>query len=105
MGDRARALRRVARLEPGAGQFLFPSGASLDTSLEGWAAAGVQGYDNARWVELLAGQDRFGRPRGAAGALMLNYNGYFAGSLWAFFGAENRDLFDGSAPWLDQGLV
>lgn len=102
--DASFPLRRVARVLPGGEQYLF-GGGFLDAPLQGWAAAGVQGYDNARWVELLASRDRFGRDRGAAGALMLNYNGYFPGSLWAFFGAENRDLFDGQAPWLDRGLV
>ncbi|MCE5237105.1 beta-galactosidase [bacterium] len=103
--DASFPLRRVARLQPGAEQYLFPTGGSLTAPLSGWAAAGVQGYDNARWVELLEGRDRFGRPRGAAGALMLHYNGYFSGSMWAFFGVENRDLFDGTSPWLDTGLV
>jgi hypothetical protein len=103
--DASFALRRVARVQAGEGQYLFAAQGKLDAPLSGWAAAGVQGSDNARWVELLAGRDRFGRQRGAVGALMMHYNGYFAGSMWAFFGAENRDLFDGRSPWLDQGLV
>ncbi len=103
--DASFPLRRVARVQAGEGQYLFDAGGSLQAQLAGWAAAGVQGSDNARWVELLAGRDRFGRQRGPVGALMMHYNGYFAGSLWAFFGAENRDLFDGRSQWLDEGFV
>jgi hypothetical protein len=102
--DASFPLRRVAWLQPGEEQFLF-QGKSPDVPVTGWAAAGTQGYDNARWIELLDGRDRFGRKRGAAGAMMLHYNGYFSGSMWAYFGAENRDLFDGKTPWLDAGLT
>ncbi|MBU0606628.1 MAG: beta-galactosidase, partial [Armatimonadetes bacterium] len=112
--DASFPLRRVAWLQAGEEQQQFAKGSydgpdwtriSLDAPISGWAAAGTQGYDNARWVELLDGRDRFGRKRGAAGAMMLHHNGYFSGSMWAFFGAENRDLFDGKTPWLDAGLV
>lgn len=103
--DASFPLRRVASVQPGESQYLFDGRGRLDADLSGWAAAGVQGSDNARWVELLAGRDRFGRQRGAVGALMMHYNGYFAGSMWAFFGAENHDLFDGRSPWLDEGFV
>lgn len=97
-------LRRAATAAPAGGQFIF-GGGELAADLSGWAAAGTQGSDNARWVQLLQTTDRFGRERGAAGALMLNSNGFFAGSLWGYFGVENRDLFDGSQPWLDRGFV
>ncbi len=62
-------------------------------TVSGWAASGLVGYDNARWVPLLETFDRYGRPRGAAGAMLLHYNGPFAGSFWAYFGAENVDLW------------
>ena len=95
----------VASLAPAVDQHIVPEAAPMTGECSGWAASGVQGSDNARWVELVSGRDRFGRHRGSAGSLMLNYGGYYAGSLWAYFGVENRDLFDGSAPWLDQALV
>ena len=47
----------------------------------------------ARWVPLLETHDRFGRPRGAAAAMILNHDGIYAGSTWAFFGVTNCDLF------------
>jgi hypothetical protein len=68
-------------------------GDSGDELLRGWAASGLVGYDNARWVPLLETYDRFGRPRGAAGAMLMHYNGPFAGSFWAYFGLENSDLW------------
>ena len=98
-------LRRAVKALPGALQHIFAPGAESVGELSGWAAAGVQGYDNARWVELLDARDRFGRKRGAAGALMINYNGFYGGSMWGYFGAENRDLFDGASPAMDDGLA
>ena len=98
-------LRRVARLVAPTEQHLFPATATAPANLTGWAAAGVQGSDHARWVPLLSGRDRLGRDRGAVGALMLNTGGFYSGSLWGYFGAENCDLFDGKSPALDQGLV
>jgi len=103
--DASYPLRRVAQILPAPAQFLFPKAEPLRGSFAGWAAAGVQGYNNARWIALLEAQDRFGRPRGAAGAMMLHYRGYFANSIWAFFGVENKDLFDGKQPWLEQGFL
>jgi hypothetical protein len=41
---------------------------------------------------LLETSDRYGRARGAAAAMLLNFNGYYAGSNWAYFGIENFDL-------------
>jgi hypothetical protein len=37
--------------------------------------------------------DRYDRSRGAAAAMTLNYDGFYAGSCWAYFGVENTDLF------------
>jgi len=98
-------LRRATHAQPGAGQYLFTEGTQQEATLTGWAASGVQGYDNARWIPLLDARDRFGRTRGAAGALMINYNGFYGGSMWGYFGVESRDLFDGTEPALDRGLV
>jgi len=36
---------------------------------------------------------RYDRPRGPVAAVLLHYNGFYAGSAWAFFGLEKRDLF------------
>ena len=103
--DASFPLRRATGARAGEEQHILPARATIEGELSGWAASGVQGYDNARWIELLDSRDRFGRKRGAAGALMINYGGFYSGSMWGFFGVENRDLFDGSVPELDEGFV
>jgi hypothetical protein len=65
----------------------------LDGPVAGWAACGVAGSNAARWMPLLNALDRYGRLRGAAGAMLRHYAGPWAGSSWAFFGVTNRDLF------------
>ena len=59
----------------------------------------------ARWEPLLETFDRYNRPRGSAGALLLNHDGRYRGSTWAFFGATNRDLFAHDNPRMAQLLV
>ena len=74
-------------------QCLFDPGTRIEGPLEGYAASGVVGFDQARWMPLLNTYDRYGRLRGAAGALLRHYAGPYAGSSWAFFGVTNRNLF------------
>jgi hypothetical protein len=80
----------------------------------GWAACAVLGHGELRWdweqmtfvfsadggarrIPLLQTYDRYGRLRGAAGALVLHSGGYYAGSTWAVFGVDTQDLFDDPA--------
>ena len=91
--DASYPLRRVAGLRTAAGQHIVDAPVEVQAELSGWAASGVIGYDRARWVPLLDTFDRYGRPRGPAGALLLNYAGHYAGSRWAYFGVDNLDLF------------
>jgi hypothetical protein len=97
-------LKRTASLATAEGQHIFPAGIKMTTGFDGWAAHGKQGYDEARWVPLLEGYDKYGRPRGSAGSLMINYNGYYAGSMWGYFGVENTDLFASSSKAILAGL-
>jgi hypothetical protein len=73
--------------------------------LEGWAAAGVTGYDAARWIPLINGHDRYGRLRGAVGAMLRHSAGTYAGSSWAFFGVTNQNLFAESEPGMGRVFV
>jgi len=73
--------------------------------LEGWVAAGVTGYDTARWIPLINGQDRYGRLRGAVGAMLRHSAGTYAGSSWAFFGVTNRNLFAESESGMGRAFV
>lgn len=86
-------LKRVASLRTAAGQLVLREPIDLAGEFEGWAASGVIGYDQARWIPLVEGFDRYGRRRGPVGAMILNYGGFYSGSCWAYFGIENQDLF------------
>ncbi len=66
----------------------------------GWAASCLSASNNPVFPDLygvripvLEAYDAYGRPRGAAGAIVHNYAGPFAGSTWAFLGVDNADLF------------
>ena len=84
-------LKRVASLRsvPHQGE----AAAESRLTAEGYAASGVVGMNDARWIPLLEAVDASGRKRGAAGALMHHYHGAYTRSTWAFFGVENFDVF------------
>ncbi|HWQ55966.1 MAG TPA: hypothetical protein VN442_19930 [Bryobacteraceae bacterium] len=86
-------LRRVAYAEPAPKQAIFSEKVRLEAPFTGYAASGVLGINDSRWIPLLNTYDRFGRLRGAAGALMHNYGGFYSRGSWAFFGVDNQDLF------------
>jgi hypothetical protein len=90
--DASYPLKRVRGMQSAAGQFVAAPDLRIDGELTGWVAEGVVGYDQARWIPLLQTFDRYGRNRGAAASMMLNYNGFYRGSAWAYFGVENLDL-------------
>jgi len=98
-------LERVRFARPADDQVILDPGWRLELPLEGYAAAGVTGFEDARWVPLLNGYDRYGRLRGAAGAMLRHYAGTYAGSSWAFFGVTNRNLFAESDPASAEALV
>ena len=92
-------LRDVARTRPAPGQAILARFA-LDAPLTGTSATAMLGLNGhgfgpnrARWIPLLECLDRFGRPRGHAGAVVHHFSGTFAGSSWAVFGVDNVDLF------------
>lgn len=92
-------LRRVCRLRTAAAQQVVAETIRLEGDFRGWAASGVTGDDQARWIPLVEALDRYGRLRGAAGAMVVHYRGFYRGSSWAFFGVENVDLFaDAQSP-------
>ena len=91
--DASFPLQRVQSIRTAAGQHVTSRAVELNGEFRGWAASGVIGHDRARWIPLWTACDRYGRPRGAAGALVVNYGGFYSGSCWAYFGVENVDLF------------
>ena len=98
-------LARVASALAAPCQSVVASNLSARGPLEGWAAAGVTGFDTARWIPLVNGYDRYGRLRGAVGAMLRHSAGTYAGSSWAFFGVTNRNLFAESEPGMGGAFV
>lgn len=91
-------LRRVAYLATAPNQEIVKTPLRIVGAAAGYAASGVLGTQNARWTPLVNAYDRYGRLRGAAGALTRHHNGFYRKSHWAFFGVENRDLFPAGDP-------
>lgn len=59
----------------------------------------------ARWLPLLETYDRYDRPRGSAGAMLLNHDGLYRGSIWSCFGVTNCDLFGADSSATSKALV
>jgi hypothetical protein len=93
MFDPSYPLKRVVRVRTAGGQAIVQATCDESLSLSGWAASGVLGSHQSRWVPLLEACDRYGHLRGPVGALVLHHGGHYAKSHWAFFGADNVDLF------------
>ena len=82
------------------------AGRRIDGSLTGWVAcitdptgSPVYGKANLRFIPQGATFDRLGRSRGPLGGVAHHFAGPYAGSSWAFFGVEDRDLFaEGGLP-------
>jgi hypothetical protein len=98
-------LQRVAAACAAPHQSVIRRDLSIKGPLEGWAAAGVTGFDAARWVPLVNGHDCYGRLRGAVGAMLRHSAGTYAGSSWAFFGVTKRNLFADSEPGMARAFV
>ena len=109
--DAGYRLSQVSATRPSPAQDIL-SNFDLKAPLVGYSATAMTsteghgvGANRCRWTPLLACTDRFGRPRGEAGAIVRHYSGVFAGSSWAIFGVTNRDLFAEGAPALKQVLL
>ncbi len=110
--DPSFTLRHVAKTETSremAG--VFPP-IVIDGALDGLSAIaqlGVNGHgfgpNRACWRPLLSCADAQGQPRGHAGAIVQHFTGTFAGSSWAIFGVDNRDLFAAESPVTQQLLL
>ena len=90
--DASFPLKRARRLQTAEDQKVVATRIDQSGEFQGWAASGVVGFDQTRWIPLIESFDHYQRPRGPAAALMLNYKGFYRGSAWAFFGVENVDL-------------
>lgn len=93
MFDASFPLKRVRGLQSASGQHVVDFAVDVPCSATGWAASGVTGMDDARWIPLLEAYDTYRRPRGAAVAMLLHYRGFYSGSCWLYCGVDNQDLF------------
>lgn len=91
--DASYRLERAQQLVAAPDQPWLPAFTPMQGQFTGYAASGVLGLDNARWIPLVHALDGLGRLRGSAGALVHHYHGTFARSSWLFFGVANIDLF------------
>ncbi len=103
-------IRRARTVKPAPDQHIFDEPWSIDPSptggpIRGCAASGVLGYNASRWRPLINAHDRYGRLRGAGGALVHHYGGTWKGSSWAFFGLTSHDVFAPGRPGGDAALV
>ena len=99
-------------ISPAGSQCIIPNGRNpghpdtfgsfrYEGDIDGWAAAGTTGSQwywtmqthRSRLIPLLDTKDEFGRYRGSAGSLMVNTLEPYRGSIWAYFGVENREIF------------
>lgn len=103
--DAGYRLERGDSIRLAAEQCILPKWRSRRGPVEGWAASGTTGShwywttptDRSRLIPLLETHDACGRFVGNAGALMVNYLEPYRGSVWAYFGVENNDVFAGRA--------
>jgi len=103
--DSGYELKHVVEARTSPDQPITSADVKLDARLEGFAAVGAFGnsnpvhtVDGVRLVPLLDGFDARGEPRGPIGSLAIHYGTRFKGSMWAYFGVTNRDLFNDEHP-------
>jgi hypothetical protein len=98
-------LERAASAHAVTHQGIIPRDLAIDGPLEGWAAVGITGYDQARWVPLVNAFDDYGRLRGAVGAMLRHSEGLYKGSSWVFFGLTNRAWVTPESPASGKAFV
>jgi hypothetical protein len=67
--------------------------ASIRGPFAGTSAVGFAMPSESRFFPLLEARDRFGRNRGWAAGLIVNYAGAYRGSAWLFFGITDRVFY------------
>ncbi len=101
--DPSYKLEKVAYAKTAEDQAIVKEDIRIEGPLTGYAAVTVTGSDEARWIPLFKGYDRYGRLRGTIGAIAHRYGGFYATSSWAFFGVDNQDLF--KSPAMQKALL
>jgi hypothetical protein len=86
-------LRGLSAVRPAAGQELVAKDFALDGDLAGVSAVGFALAGKSRFIPLLTAQDKYGRDRGWAGGLLVNYAGPYRNSLWFLFGIQSPKFY------------
>jgi hypothetical protein len=117
--DASFPLIRAVCIKTAPNQSIVDRAINIEDNFTGWAASGVVGdihndgvqytlanvKTDARWLPLLETYDRYSRPRGAAGAMLLHFNGFYKKSNWAYFGIDNLNLFKNTNSEMAKVLV
>lgn len=83
----------VCTFASGAEQDVFKEAFPLRGSFRGVSAVGFGLPGEARYVPVLAVLDPYGRRRGWAAGVHVNYAGPYAGSYWALFGIQDDAFY------------
>ncbi len=63
----------------------------------GLAAVGFAFPNESKFIPLLSAFDKYGRDRGWAGGMLVNYGGAYRGSSWIFCGITNQSFYTAPA--------
>ena len=85
-------LRHADRAVADPVQLVIPESVTLKGPLEGWSRIRWSLADT-RLVPVMQALDRYGRPRGALGAIVYHGEHYYKNSAWALWGVSNTDIF------------
>ena len=116
--DPSYTLENVSYAQANENQYIIDKDIKIEGKLQGYAAAAWLGWETglgrgwltqrdvrARWTPLINAYDKYGRLRGAIGAVLHNFAGEYKGSIWAYFGVTNKDLFGANEKKMLKALV
>ena len=75
------------------GNNVTPQIAPIKGGYGGLSAVGFAYPNESKFIPLLSTFDKYGRDRGWAGGMLVNYAGSYRGSSWIFSGITNQDFY------------
>ena len=91
------ALNGIQRAVPAPGQTLVGADTRFTGAFEGTSAIGFGFPDESTSLPVLSAKDRYGRTRGWATGMLVNYGGEFRGSNWLLFGLTTSAFYGDKA--------
>jgi len=86
-------LTNVVAVGMAPGNKVTPAVPPIQGSFGGLAAVGFAFPNESKFIPLLSTLDQYGRDRGWAGGMLLNYRGIYRDSSWIFFGITNPEFY------------